>query len=52
LSALTESPTTENTIKLGSKAGQHARTVLSVAELPNGIPVEINGEFELWKPQA
>ena len=31
----------------GSKAGQHARTVLGVAELPNGIPVEINGEFEL-----
>ena len=31
----------------GPKSGQHARTVLGVAELPNGIPVEINGEFEL-----
>jgi enamine deaminase RidA (YjgF/YER057c/UK114 family) len=31
----------------GPKAGQHARTVLGVADLPNGIAIEINGEFEL-----
>ena len=31
----------------GPKFGQHARTVAGMAELPNGIPVEINGEFEL-----
>ena len=27
--------------------GKHARTAIGVAELPHGIPVEINGEFEL-----
>jgi enamine deaminase RidA (YjgF/YER057c/UK114 family) len=32
---------------LGPKFGQHARTAIGVAELPHGIPVEINGEFEL-----
>lgn len=32
---------------LGPKAGQHARTAVGMAELPHGIPVEINGEFEL-----
>jgi hypothetical protein len=31
----------------GPKAGQHARTAVGMAELPHGIPVEINGEFEL-----
>jgi enamine deaminase RidA (YjgF/YER057c/UK114 family) len=31
----------------GPKFGQHARTVAGTAELPNGIAVEINGEFEL-----
>jgi enamine deaminase RidA (YjgF/YER057c/UK114 family) len=31
----------------GPKAGQHARTAIGVAELPHGIAVEINGEFEL-----
>jgi enamine deaminase RidA (YjgF/YER057c/UK114 family) len=31
----------------GPKFGQHARTAVGVAELPHGIPVEINGEFEL-----
>jgi enamine deaminase RidA (YjgF/YER057c/UK114 family) len=32
---------------LGPKAGQHARTAVGMAELPHGIPVEINGEFEI-----
>ena len=32
---------------LGPVNGQHARTAIGVAELPHGIPVEINGEFEL-----
>ena len=32
---------------LGPQFGQHARTAIGVAELPHGIPVEINGEFEL-----
>ena len=27
--------------------GKHARTAIGVAELPHGIPVEINGEFEI-----
>jgi enamine deaminase RidA (YjgF/YER057c/UK114 family) len=31
----------------GPKAGQHARTAIGVAELPHGIAVEINGEFEV-----
>ena len=31
----------------GPKAGQHARSAVGMAELPHGIPVEINGEFEL-----
>ena len=31
----------------GPKFGQHARTAVGMAELPHGIPVEINGEFEL-----
>lgn len=31
----------------GPEAGQHARTAVGLAELPHGIPVEINGEFEL-----
>src|SRR5687767_2871711 len=32
---------------LGPKAGQHARSAVGLAELPHGIPVEINGEFEI-----
>jgi enamine deaminase RidA (YjgF/YER057c/UK114 family) len=32
----------------GPKAGQHARTAVGMAELPHGIPVEINGEFEIF----
>jgi enamine deaminase RidA (YjgF/YER057c/UK114 family) len=32
---------------LGPQAGQHARSAVGMAELPHGIPVEINGEFEL-----
>jgi enamine deaminase RidA (YjgF/YER057c/UK114 family) len=31
----------------GPKNGQHARSAVGLAELPHGIPVEINGEFEL-----
>jgi hypothetical protein len=31
----------------GPQAGQHARTAVGMAELPHGIPVEINGEFEV-----
>jgi hypothetical protein len=31
----------------GPKFGQHARTAVGLAELPHGIPIEINGEFEL-----
>src|SRR4029453_8640914 len=31
----------------GPKNGQHARTAVGMAELPHGIPVEINDEFEL-----
>lgn len=31
----------------GPRYGQHARTAVGLAELPHGIPVEINGEFEL-----
>jgi hypothetical protein len=27
--------------------GQHARSAVGLAELPHGIPVEINGEFEI-----
>lgn len=32
---------------LGPKNGQHARSAVGMFELPHGIPVEINGEFEL-----
>jgi enamine deaminase RidA (YjgF/YER057c/UK114 family) len=32
---------------LGPEFGQHARSAVGLAELPHGIPVEINGEFEL-----
>ena len=32
---------------LGPLNGKHARTAIGVAELPHGIPVEINGEFEV-----
>ena len=32
---------------LGPENGQHARSAVGLAELPHGIPVEINGEFEL-----
>jgi enamine deaminase RidA (YjgF/YER057c/UK114 family) len=32
---------------LGAQNGRHARTAVGLAELPHGIPVEINGEFEL-----
>lgn len=31
----------------GPENGQHARTAIGVAELPDGICVEINGEFEI-----
>jgi enamine deaminase RidA (YjgF/YER057c/UK114 family) len=31
----------------GPQAGQHARSAVGMAELPHGIPVEINAEFEL-----
>jgi enamine deaminase RidA (YjgF/YER057c/UK114 family) len=31
----------------GATFGKHARTAVGMAELPHGIPVEINGEFEL-----
>ncbi len=31
----------------GPEAGKHARTAVGMAELPHGIAVEINGEFEL-----
>jgi enamine deaminase RidA (YjgF/YER057c/UK114 family) len=31
----------------GPQAGKHARTAVGMAELPHGIPVEINGEFEV-----
>ena len=31
----------------GPKFGQHARSAVGMAELPHGIPIEINGEFEL-----
>jgi enamine deaminase RidA (YjgF/YER057c/UK114 family) len=32
---------------LGPTAGRHARTAVGMAELPHGIAVEINGEFEV-----
>ena len=32
---------------LGPQYGQHARSAVGLAELPHGIAVEINGEFEL-----
>ena len=32
---------------LGPRNGQHARSAVGLAELPHGIAVEINGEFEL-----
>lgn len=32
---------------LGPVNGKHARTAIGVAELPHGIAVEINGEFEV-----
>jgi enamine deaminase RidA (YjgF/YER057c/UK114 family) len=32
---------------LGPQNGQHARSAVGMAELPHGIAVEINGEFEL-----
>ena len=31
----------------GPEYGRHARSAVGMAELPHGIPVEINGEFEL-----
>jgi enamine deaminase RidA (YjgF/YER057c/UK114 family) len=31
----------------GPKYGQHARSAVGMAELPHGIAVEINGEFEI-----
>jgi enamine deaminase RidA (YjgF/YER057c/UK114 family) len=31
----------------GPQHGKHARSAVGMAELPHGIPVEINGEFEL-----
>jgi enamine deaminase RidA (YjgF/YER057c/UK114 family) len=32
---------------LGPQYGQHARSAVGMAELPHGIAVEINGEFEI-----
>jgi enamine deaminase RidA (YjgF/YER057c/UK114 family) len=32
---------------LGPQNGQHARSAVGLAELPHGIAVEINGEFEI-----
>jgi enamine deaminase RidA (YjgF/YER057c/UK114 family) len=32
---------------LGPENGQHARSAVGMFELPHGIPVEINGEFEI-----
>jgi enamine deaminase RidA (YjgF/YER057c/UK114 family) len=32
---------------LGPQNGQHARSAVGMAELPHGIAVEINGEFEV-----
>jgi enamine deaminase RidA (YjgF/YER057c/UK114 family) len=32
---------------LGPQYGKHARSAVGMAELPHGMPVEINGEFEL-----
>jgi enamine deaminase RidA (YjgF/YER057c/UK114 family) len=32
---------------LGPKFGRHARSAVGMAELPHGIAVEINGEFEI-----
>jgi hypothetical protein len=31
----------------GPQNGQHTRSAVGLAELPHGIAVEINGEFEL-----
>jgi enamine deaminase RidA (YjgF/YER057c/UK114 family) len=31
----------------GPDAGRHARSAVGMAELPHGIPVEINGEFQI-----
>jgi enamine deaminase RidA (YjgF/YER057c/UK114 family) len=31
----------------GSEAGRHARSVVGMAELPFGIPVEIEAEIEI-----
>jgi enamine deaminase RidA (YjgF/YER057c/UK114 family) len=31
----------------GPQAGKHARSAVGMAELPHGMPIEINGEFEL-----
>ena len=37
----------------GPEFGRHARSAVGMAELPHGIPVEINGEFELrWLERA
>ena len=33
----------------GPTAGQHARSAVGMAELPHGIPVEVNAEFELLR---
>jgi enamine deaminase RidA (YjgF/YER057c/UK114 family) len=33
---------------LGPVNGKHARTAVGMAELPHSIPVEINGEFEIY----
>ena len=32
----------------GPERGRHARTAVGMYELPHGIPVEINGEFEVY----
>ena len=32
----------------GPERGKHARTAVGMFELPHGIPVEINGEFEVY----
>jgi enamine deaminase RidA (YjgF/YER057c/UK114 family) len=34
----------------GAVNSKHARSAIGVAELPQSIPVEINGEFEIYEP--
>jgi enamine deaminase RidA (YjgF/YER057c/UK114 family) len=36
----------------GSERGAHARSAVGMAELPFDIPVEIEGEVELFPPHS